>query len=149
MNITLYKYSSIKISHTSTIHRKKNSLPVKSCPIKIIYIEKYFFSPNILVDYCSNSCLNYTLPTSILNLLEYRKTQNSSSNLIWILHIGAHNVIFRQSTKTGKCHQRFCRWRDGKIRDEILARLMDMADFEWLLIDSGCRKVPPHAARAR
>ena len=43
-------------------------------------------------------------------------------------------------------HRRFCRWRDNGTWEHILAKLMDMPDFKWIMIDSTHCKVHPHAA---
>jgi len=46
-------------------------------------------------------------------------------------------------------HRRFCRWRDRKIWEAILEKLVDEPDFEWLMIDATHIKVHPHAAGAK
>jgi transposase len=46
-------------------------------------------------------------------------------------------------------HRRFCRWRDKGIWESLLEKLVEEADFEWLMIDASHIKVHPHAAGAR
>ena len=48
-----------------------------------------------------------------------------------------------------RTHRRFCRWRDKGTWEHVLANLMDMPDFEWLMIDSTYCKVHAHAAGAK
>lgn len=46
-------------------------------------------------------------------------------------------------------HRRFCRWRDKGIWEKILEELVDVPDYEWLMIDASHIKVHPHAAGAK
>ncbi|WP_300858289.1 IS5 family transposase, partial [uncultured Desulfovibrio sp.] len=70
--------------------------------------------------------------------------------VFWILRTGAPwRDLPPEYGDWKNTHRRFCRWRDKGIWEHILSRLMDMPDFEWLLIDSTYCKVHPHAAGAR
>ena len=70
--------------------------------------------------------------------------------VFWILRTGAPwRDLPPEYGDWKNTHRRFCRWRDKGIWEDILSRLMDMPDFEWLLIDSTYCKVHPHAAGAR
>ncbi|CAI8048745.1 Uncharacterized protein y4sN [Geodia barretti] len=41
-------------------------------------------------------------------------------------------------------HRRFCRWRDRGVWEQLLDRVIDDPDFEWLMIDATHIKVHPH-----
>lgn len=57
--------------------------------------------------------------------------------VFWILRTGAPwRDLPPEYGDWKNTHRRFCRWRDKGIWEEILAHLLDMADFKWLLIDS-------------
>ena len=69
--------------------------------------------------------------------------------VFWILRTGAPwRDLPPEYGDWKNTHRRFCRWRDKGIWGDILSRLMDMPDFEWLLIDSTYCKVHPHATGA-
>ena len=46
-------------------------------------------------------------------------------------------------------HRRFCRWRDRGVWEQLLDRVIDDPDFEWLMIDATHIKVHPHGTGAR
>jgi transposase len=46
-------------------------------------------------------------------------------------------------------HRRFCRWRDKRIWEKLLEKLVNEPDFEWLMIDASYIKVHPDAAGAK
>ena len=46
-------------------------------------------------------------------------------------------------------HRRFCRWRDKGTWEHVLANLMDMPDFEWLMIDSLLQGTCPYSRGKR
>lgn len=61
-----------------------------------------------------------------------------------------HGETFHRNMVAGKILiVRFCRWRDKGTWEHVLANLMDMPDFEWLMIDSTYCKVHAHAAGAK
>ena len=64
--------------------------------------------------------------------------------VFWILRTGAPwRDLPSEYGDWKNTHRRFCRWRDKGIWEHILSRLMDMPDFEWLLIDSTCSRSIP------
>ena len=46
-------------------------------------------------------------------------------------------------------HRRFCRWRDGRVRERRLDSVTDDPDFERLMIDASHIGMHPHGAGAR
>ena len=46
-------------------------------------------------------------------------------------------------------HRRFIRWRDKGIWEQLMERLIDEPDDEWLMIDASHCKVHPHASGAK
>ena len=69
--------------------------------------------------------------------------------VFWILRTGAPWRDLPPDYGDWKnTHRRFCRWRDKGIWDGLLEKLVDDADFEWLMIDASHVKVHPHAAGA-
>jgi transposase len=45
--------------------------------------------------------------------------------------------------------RRFCRWRDKGIWEQLLDKLIEDPDYEWLMIDASHCKVHPHATGAK
>jgi len=45
-------------------------------------------------------------------------------------------------------HRRFCRWRDKNIWENLLEKVIDEPDFEWLMIDTSYCKVHQHGTGA-
>ena len=69
--------------------------------------------------------------------------------VFWILRTGAPWRDLPPDYGDWKnTHRRFCRWRDKGIWEGFLEKLVDDADFEWLMIDASHVKVHPHAAGA-
>ena len=67
--------------------------------------------------------------------------------VFWILRTGAPwRDLPPEYGKWGTVHQRFIRWRDKRIWERLLEKLIDEPDFEWLMIDATHCKVHPHAA---
>jgi transposase len=46
-------------------------------------------------------------------------------------------------------HRRFIRWRDKGIWEKLHEKLVDVADYEWLMINASHIKVHPNAAGAK
>ena len=70
--------------------------------------------------------------------------------VFWILRTGAPwRDLPPEYGKWGTVHQRFIRWRDKRIWENLLEILIDEPDFEWLIIDATHCKVRPHAAGAK
>ena len=70
--------------------------------------------------------------------------------VFWILRTGAPWRDLPPDYGDWKnTHRRFCRWRDKGVWEGLLEKLVDEADFEWLMIDASHIKVHPHAAGAR
>ena len=70
--------------------------------------------------------------------------------VFWILRAGAPwRDLPPEYDKWGTVHQRFIRWRDKRIWENLLEVLIDDPDFEWLMIDASHCKVHPHAAGAK
>jgi len=69
--------------------------------------------------------------------------------VIWILRTGAPWRDLPPSYGDWKnTHRRYCRWRDRGIWEELLEKLIEDPDYEWLMIDGSHVKVHPHAAGA-
>jgi transposase len=72
------------------------------------------------------------------------------NGVLWILRTGAPwrdlPVCYG---KWATIHKRFTRWRDSGVWERLLNIVMDDPDYEWLMIDSTCCKVHPHAAGAK
>ena len=70
--------------------------------------------------------------------------------VFWILRTGAPwRDLPPEYGRWGTVHQRFIRWRDKRIWENLLEILIDEPDFEWLMIDASHCKVHPHAAGAK
>jgi transposase len=70
--------------------------------------------------------------------------------VFWILRTGAPWRDLPPDYGDWKnTHRRFCRWRDKKVWEKLLEKLVDDPDFEWLMIDASHIKVHPHAAGAK
>ena len=70
--------------------------------------------------------------------------------VFWILRTGAPwRDLPPEYGRWGTVHQRFIRWRDKRVWENLLEILIDEADYEWLMIDASHCKVHPHAAGAK
>lgn len=70
--------------------------------------------------------------------------------VFWILRTGAPWRDLPPDYGDWKnTHRCFSRWRDKGVWEGLLEKLVDEADFEWLMIDASHIKVHPHAAGAR
>ena len=70
--------------------------------------------------------------------------------VFWILRTGAPWRDLPPDYGDWKnTHRRFTRWRDKGIWEKLLEKLVNDADYEWLMIDASHIKVHPHAAGAR
>jgi transposase len=70
--------------------------------------------------------------------------------VFWILRTGAPwRDLPPEYGGWSNTHRRFIRWRDRGIWEKLLEQLIDVPDFEWLMIDASHVKVHPHAAGAR
>ena len=70
--------------------------------------------------------------------------------VFWILRTGAPwRDLPPQYGGWSNTHRRFIRWRDKGIWEQLLERLIDAPDCEWLMIDASHLKVHPHAAGAK
>jgi transposase len=69
--------------------------------------------------------------------------------VFWVLRTGSPwRDLPPTYGKWGSVHQRFRRWRDSGMWENILEHLVVDPDFEWLMIDASHCKVHPHAAGA-
>lgn len=72
------------------------------------------------------------------------------NGVFWILHTGPlWRDLLPCYGKWGAVYQRFRRWRDKRIWENLLEILMDEPDFEWLMIDTSHWTVHPHATGAK
>jgi transposase len=70
--------------------------------------------------------------------------------VFWILRTGAPWRDLPPDYGDWKnTHRRFCRWRDRKIWEDLLAAVIDEPDYEWLMIDASHIKVHPHGTGAK
>ena len=70
--------------------------------------------------------------------------------VFWILRTGSPwRDLPPEYGRWGTVHQRFIRWRDKRIWENILEKLIDEPDYEWLMADAGHCNVHPHAIGAR
>lgn len=68
---------------------------------------------------------------------------------LWIIRTGSPwRDLPTEYGKFNAVHRRYKRWCDKGIWDQILAKLMDEPDYEWIMIDASHCKVHPHAAGA-
>ena len=76
------------------------------------------------------------------SVLFYLEDAELGNAVFWVLRTGAPWRDFPPEYGDWKnTHRRFCRWRDNGTWEHTLAKLMDMPDFEWLMIDSTHCKV--------
>jgi transposase len=69
--------------------------------------------------------------------------------VFWVLRTGAPwRDLPPAYGKCGTVHQRFRRWRDKGIWENVLEALIQEPDYEWLMIDASFVKVHPHASGA-
>ncbi len=70
--------------------------------------------------------------------------------VFWILRTGAPWRDLPPDYGDWKnTHKRFCRWRNKGIWEQILEKLIENPDYEWLIIDATHIKVHPHASGAK
>ncbi len=70
--------------------------------------------------------------------------------VFWILRTGAPWRDLPPDYGDWKnTHRRFCRWRDRGVWDQLLERVIEDPDFEWLMVDASHIKVHPHGTGAR
>ena len=70
--------------------------------------------------------------------------------VFWILRTGAPWRDLPPDYGDWKnTHRRFCRWRDKRIWEALLEKLVTEPDYEWLMIDASHIKVHPHATGAK
>ena len=63
--------------------------------------------------------------------------------LVTITHFDCPIHLIKEYGGWKNTHRRFCRWRDKGTWEHVLANLMDMPDFEWLMIDSTIARYMP------
>lgn len=69
--------------------------------------------------------------------------------VFWILRTGAPwRDLPPDYGGWSNTHRRFIRWRDKGVWENLLEKLIDNPNYEWLMIDSSCAKVHPHASGA-
>ena len=72
------------------------------------------------------------------------------NGVFWILRTGAPWRDLPPDYGDWKnTHRRFCRWRDRGVWENLLERVTEDPDLEWLMIDATYIKVHPDAAGAR
>lgn len=70
--------------------------------------------------------------------------------VFWILRTGAPwRDLPPDYGDWSNTHRRFLRWRNKGIWENLLERVVDSPDYEWLMIDASHIKVHPHAAGAK
>lgn len=70
--------------------------------------------------------------------------------VFWILRTGAPwRDLPPDYGDWSNTHRRFLRWRNKGIWENLLERVADSPDYEWLMIDASHIKVHPHAAGAK
>ena len=70
--------------------------------------------------------------------------------VMWILRTGAPWRDLPGDYGDWKnTHRRFCRWRDKGQWENLLERLIEDPDFEWLMIDASHVKAHAHASGAK
>jgi transposase len=70
--------------------------------------------------------------------------------VFWILRTGAPwRDLPPNYGGWSNTHRRFMRWRNKRIWEKILEKLVDMPDYKWIMMDASHAKVHPHAAGAR
>lgn len=72
------------------------------------------------------------------------------NGVFWILRTGAPWRDLPPCYGDWKnTHRRFCRWRDKNIWENLLEKLVDEPNMEWLMIDASHVKVHHHGTGAR
>ena len=71
------------------------------------------------------------------------------NGVLWLLRTGAPvRDLPSEYGNWATVHRRFLRWRDKGIWEELLEKILDMTEFEWLIIDATHCKAHQHAAGA-
>ena len=79
-----------------------------------------------------------------------RNNRQFLNAVFWILRTGAPWRDLPPGYGDWKnTHRRFCRWCDSGAWEALLEQLIQVPDYEWLMLDASHIKVHPHAAGAR
>ncbi|PGS64068.1 hypothetical protein COC69_30835 [Bacillus cereus] len=68
---------------------------------------------------------------------------------LWMIHTGSPwRDLPSEYGKFNAVHRRYKQWYDKGIWDNLLTKLIDKPDYEWVIIDASHCKVHPHGAGA-